>query len=464
MTKIYIIILFIFITVVSMIGILSAKRTKSDEDWFVAGHSLGVITSLGTYFATIISSVTIISNVGYIYLNGLSGAWVLSGTFLTSILAVSFYAVRLRKVGKVSLPDYLEERFGKIEGILGTILILVASVFTLCVQITAGASVLETITDWGTLQCTMLFSILLVFLTSTGGMISVAWTDTLCTMVMFIGIWIMAGTMLTGVGGLNSLKSSLYSMDPVYMDWKGIGVPMILSWIFTWGIGNFGVPQFVTRFFVAKDDKTARRSQKLLLLLFLLFYIPLVIVGLAGIVMLPGIQVQDEVTFSLVESFLNPTVGGLVLVAILASCVSTADSILLLSSVTVTNDIYKKYINKITSSDQLLKVSKATTWIVCVFAMVASLLQSDAILWLQARMVTLMGAAMAPSVLIGIVWKKANKGGGLASFFVGLTVALIWYALAQPFNMMPMLPAFIAGMISMIVGSMIYRVWERRRE
>lgn len=461
MTKTYISILLVFIAVVFVVGILSARKTQNDEDWLVAGHSLGVITSLGTYFATIISSVTIISNVGYIYLNGLSGMWVLSGTFITSILAVSFYAVRLRQVGKVSLPDYLEERFGEVEGILGTILILVSSVFTLCVQIVAGISVLQTITRWETLVCTLLFGIVLILLTSYGGMISVAWTDTFCTLVMFISIWIMAGTLLADVGGLSNLKSALYTMNPIYIDWKGIGIPMILSWMFTWGVGNFGVPQFVTRFFAAKDEKTAKKSQILFLAVFLLFYIPLVIVGLSGIVMNPGIQVQDEVTFSLIGNFLNPIVGGLMLMAILASCISTADSILLLSSVTVTNDIYKKYINKTASSEQSLKVSKVTTWIICSLAMAASLLQNGAILWLQARMVTLMGAAMAPSVLIGTAWKKANKGGGIASFVGGLTVALIWYALDQPFNMMPMMPAFIAGTISMFAGSLAYQVRER---
>lgn len=455
MYKPYLTIVIIFFAIVITIGIVSSQNAKNDEDWLIARHSLEILPSIGTYFASIVSSVSIISYVGYCYFNGWGGIWVFSGTFLTSILAVLFYAVRLRKVGEVSLPDYLEARFCKAESILASVLILISSVFMLCAQVAAGTLVLKIITGWRTLPCIVILCVVLIVLTSTGGMVSVAWTDTFCALVMFLGVWIMAFVMLRKIGGFSNMQQALYNIDPDYMDPTSIGIPMILSWIFTWGVGNYGVPHFVTRFFAVKDERTAKRSQMWCLLLFLLFDIPLVLIGLAGIIAKPGIQVQDEVTGILIQNFLHPAAGGVIFAAILAGCISTADSILLLASTTVSNDIYKKIINKNASSRQILFVSRISTWIIGGLAIVTTFLNTDAILWMQARMVTIMGAAMAPSVMIGIAWKRANAAGGILSFALGLATAVVWYILDQPFGLMPMLPAFGVGVLFMIAGSLL---------
>lgn len=457
----YIIAVILFFLVIISIGLISSRKAKSDEDWLIAGHSLGVIPSIGTYFASIISSVSIISYVGYCYFNGWGGIWVFSGTFLTSVLAIFFYAAKLRKVGKVSLPDYLEGRFCKTEAVMAASLILVSSIFMLCAQVAAGSIILKIVTGWENFACIVVLCLVLAILTSFGGMLSVAWTDTFCSLMMFFGVWVMAFVMLNKTGGFFNMQQALYEIDIEYIDPMNIGLPMALSWLFTWGVGNYGVPHFVTRFFSSKDEKTARKSQIWCILLFCLFDIPLLLIGLAGIVAAPGIQVQDEVTVELIQMFLSPVAGGFIFAAILASCISTADSILLLASTTVSNDIYRKIINKHASSRQVLHVSRSSTWVIGGLAAIAALLNTDAILWIQARMVTVMGAAIAPSVMVGIAWKRANVAGGVASFVAGLMTAVVWYMLKQPFGLMPMIPAFGIGMIFMIAGSLVGEKWKK---
>lgn len=456
----YLIVVILFFLIIISIGIISSQKAKNDEDWFIAGHSLGVIPSVGTYFASIISSVSIISYVGYCYINGWGGIWVFSGTFLTSILAFFFYAARLRKAGGISLPDYFESRFCRAESIMASVLILISSVFMLCAQVAAGTLVLQTVTGWEAELCIIILCIVLIILTSFGGMFSVAWTDTFCSLVMFLGVWIMAFVMLNKIGGFSNMQQALYDIDIDYVDPMSIGIPMALSWVFTWGVGNYGVPHFVTRFFSSKDERTAKRSQMWCLLLFCLFDIPLLLIGLTGIVAMPGIQEQDKVTVGLIQMFLSPATGGLIFAAILASCISTADSILLLASTTVSNDIYRKVINKNASSKQILYISKISTCVIGGLAVIATLLNTEAILWIQTRMVTIMGAAMAPSVMIGAAWSRANAIGGMVSFATGLVTAIIWYMLGQPFGLMPMIPAFGVGIFFIITGSLVGEKWK----
>ena len=109
---VYLITVVVFMVALAIIGIMISRGIKSQKDWMVAGKSLGVIPMAGTYFATIVSAASIISYMGYYYLNGWPGWWNCAGTFLTSFLACIWFAKRLRKAGCDTLPEYISQRFG----------------------------------------------------------------------------------------------------------------------------------------------------------------------------------------------------------------------------------------------------------------------------------------------------------------------------------------------------------------
>ena len=92
----YMIVTVIFMVGLAVIGILISRGIKDTEDWMVASKSLGKLPMAGTYFATIISATSIMSYMGYYYLNGWSGWWNAAGTLLTSVLACMFFARRMR--------------------------------------------------------------------------------------------------------------------------------------------------------------------------------------------------------------------------------------------------------------------------------------------------------------------------------------------------------------------------------
>lgn len=93
----YIVVTVAFMIALAVIGIVISKGVESSEDWMVAGKSLGVIPMAGTYFATIISATSIMSYMGYYYLNGWSGWWNAAGTLMTSFLAALYFARKVRQ-------------------------------------------------------------------------------------------------------------------------------------------------------------------------------------------------------------------------------------------------------------------------------------------------------------------------------------------------------------------------------
>jgi SSS family transporter len=448
------IIIMLFMVMLMVAGLLISRGVKSSKDWMIAGGTLGVIPLVGTYFATIISAASIVSYAGYYYFNGWSGWWNCAGTFLTSFLGALYYAKRLKNVSRNTLPDFIEDRYGSKQAAAAAILILIGTTCLTAAQVIGGSIILQTATGFSNVTCVILITFIFIIFTAVGGMKAVAWSDTICAIVIIVGVWIEAFTLLDKVGGFGALNESLYKINPSMLEPFSAKIPPLtaLSWVVTWGLGNFGAPQFITRFFAAKSPEHAQKSQAYTGIALMAFYLPLMLTGLCGAVILPGIAKQDMVNPTLIANYLSPISGGILLAAIMAACISTADSLLLLCGTTFTNDLYCKFINKNADDKTILKVSRVTTLIVGILAVAGSFIINDAMMWIQAKTVTMVSSATCVLVLAGLVWKRANAAGGTACMVVGFLTACIWYALGQPFGMMPLLPAVITGFIGLFIS------------
>jgi SSS family transporter len=451
---IYLTIVILFMAGLLVVGVIISKGIETSEDWMVAGKSLGVIPMAGTYFATIVSAASIISYMGYYYLNGWSGWWNCCGTFLTSFLACIYFAKRLRQTGHNTLPEYIGSRFGEKHAIFASLLIVVCSTALLSAQVVGGVVILQTFVDWNEVTCSILLLVVFLTFTAIGGMKAVAWTDTICSFIIIIGVWIMAVKFLGEVGGFTAMNHQIAAINPDFIKPFSAKIPPItaLSWVITWGICNFGAPHFIARFFSAETPEIASRSQGLTGIGLLLFYVPLVIIGLCGMIMVPGIENQDKVFTNLVVNQLNPIFGGIMFAAVVSAIISTADSLLLLAASTFSNDIYIK-VKKNVSDKEQLKVSRIATIVIGIGSVILVFFIEDAIQFIQAKAVTLMGSAMAMLTMVGVAWKRANRAGATACMTVGLGTAIIWYALGQPFGVMAALPSIAASLVALVVVS-----------
>lgn len=453
---IYISIVILFMVGLGILGLLIGRSIKDPDDWVAASQSLGIIPLSGTYFATIVSATSIVSYTGYYYLNGWPGMWNFGGTLLTSFLAALWVAKRMREYGDTTFPEYISRRFGKTHSLLASIVILIGSVTLLSAQITAAVVVIRAIVDWNPILISILVLIVFVLFTAVGGMLAVAWTDTICAYTIIIGVWAMAINFLIKLGGFGSMMEGLHQINPEYISAFSEAITPLtaLGWLATWGICNFGAPQFVGRFLSATTPESGSKSQAITALMLGLFIIPLLIVGLGGRLILPGIEHQDLVFNSLVTETVHPILGGLMFAAVIAAIISTADSLLLLASTTFTRDIWKEFIKPEMESNFELNMSRIVTIIIGIIGVVLTFMQSDVIQSIHARAITLMGSSMAMLVLIGAFNKKITKAGAMASMIAGFIVASIWYSLGQPYGISPALAGPISsGLVMIIVSS-----------
>ena len=140
---IYLAVTVAFMIGLAIIGIMISRGVKSSEDWMVAGKSLGKIPMAGTYFATIVSATSIMSYMGYYYLNGWPGWWNAAGTLMTSFLACIYFARKVRQSECNTLPEFIEKRYSRAFSIPASLLVVLCCTALLANQVTGAVILLQ---------------------------------------------------------------------------------------------------------------------------------------------------------------------------------------------------------------------------------------------------------------------------------------------------------------------------------
>lgn len=441
------------------VGMYTSRKIKDHEDWLVAGRGLGVLPLTGTIFATTVSTVSLLGYLGYYYEMGWGGWWNWGGSILSFIIGAAFFAKKLRNLGKVTLPEMLEARYGKIHAIIGSVMIFVAMVFFLSAQLVGSATIVQSVIpsiDRGLIV--IVVGTIFILFTVTGGMEAVAWTDTFCAAIIYIGTFALMFSALGEVGGFWQLHETLAVVKPSTLSPFADGaIPLAvaISWVLTWGIGNYGAPHITTRINSAKNAKVAARSMAWASVASLAFYLPLVIVGLCGILLFPGIPKPDMVAPIMIQKLLSPWGAGVMMAGVLAAAISTATSVLLMAGTTFVQDILLRISNKQRTPKEILKISRIATLFIGFFGMVFTFYTNSSVLWIQANMIGIMGGTLAVIVLAAFCWKRGNYQGALAAMLGGGATALYWLAIGKPFGLFPIIPGCVVATVLLIVVSLL---------
>ena len=266
-------IIVVYLLVVLGIGIYAGKKTKSPEDYLVAGHSLGIVPMVGTYLATFFSALSMLGYVGLLYAVGIAGSW-LPMTWATGAAIGPFLALRFRKIEFTSAPEFFKIRYGsKNLQAFAALMTIVGICFMLIVQFAAMGIVWSLATGRSFTEGLVIGAILAICYTAIGGFFAVAWTDVLQALV-FVVVIIAGAVMIIGeVGGIAIIyqKAALVSTAPIIggtLTTQGslvsiLGSYTVLILFFTFlvqGPGTGSHPQYLIRAQASKDIKTALQT------------------------------------------------------------------------------------------------------------------------------------------------------------------------------------------------------------
>lgn len=385
-----------------------------------------------------------------------------------------FIAKRLRVYTEVAsnsitVPSYFENRFDDKKGILQSISgLVILFFFTIYAasMFSAGAKLFETIFGLNYHYALLLGAFVIVAYTLLGGFLAVSWTDLIQGLIMFFALIIVPALVIKGFtveefNALGAIGDALGNLLP-----KGgesftvLGIITALSW----GLGYFGMPHILVRFMATKDKRTIKPATVIALVWTSITLACAILIGIVGRVKLGGSLTDataETVFMRLVQTSFNPIVAGILLSAILAAIMSTADSQLLVASSSFAENIYKRHLRRDASDKETLFVSRMTIIAVSSVAILLALDPESSIFELVQYAWGGFGATFGPLILFSLYFKNIKLSGAIASIVTGAVTTIVWkYGLAPLggfFELYELLPGFILATIALFVGSALDR-------
>jgi len=460
-----------YLVVMLGIGLYAYKQTSSSEDYFLGGRSLGPWPTALSAGASDMSGWLLLGLPGYAFASGLESIWLAGGLLVGTWLNWLFCAKRLRTYSitannSLTLPGFLSARFNDNSKLIQTIsalFILLFFLFYTSSGLVAGGKLFETVFGLDYTYAVIIGTVCVVSYTLFGGFLAVAWTDLVQGLMMSAALVIVPLVAIDG--GWSQLSDTLAAKNPelltIWNDVKGqplsaIGIISLVAW----GLGYFGQPHILARFKASRSNKDIKTARRIAVIWTFISMTGALLIGLVGIVYvdnnLAGNLVDGEKIFMvLVNAVFHPVVAGILLAAILAAIMSTADSQLLVSSSALAEDFYKKLFNKEATQQQIVNVGRFAVVAISILALILALNPKSSVLGLVSYAWAGFGAAFGPAILLSLFWRNMNRNGALAGIIVGGVTVVIWKQLSGGwFDLYEIVPGFILATISIIVVSL----------
>lgn len=457
-----IVILLLYLIGMIAIGVVYYKKTENFSDYVLGGRGLGPWTAALSAQASDMSGWLLIGLPGAAYLAGLEAAWIAIGLGLGTYINWKMVAVRLRSYTEVSgdsltLSDFFENRFRDDTHILRTVSSLVIIIFFTVytsAQFSAGAKLFETLIglDYGI--ALLLGAAVIIVYTFLGGFMAVSFTDLIQGMSMFFALAVLPFVMIAELGGFGLAFENLRQVDPHFLNiMKTTGGGGSISFIavtsnIAWGLGYFGQPHILARFMAIGSTQQIKISRKIAMVWVTISLTAATFVGILGRIYMPGIDDPEKIFMLTVDMLFVPIIAGLFLAAILAASMSTADSQLLVTASAVSEDIYKNFINKDATDDQMIKVGRISVILIALIAVAIAFDPNSSVFELVSYAWAGLGASFGPLILFALFWKRANKWGAIAGLISGAVTVIAWVQIgrissAPIFELYEIIPAFI---------------------
>lgn len=421
----------VYISVILIATYFVSRRLQSvdveeyQSEFYVGNRDLGMFVTAILIAAGAVSTGTFVGTPGYIWEFGPAfGIFILAqgpmNLYLLGIYGKKISVVS-RRIDADSLIDVYKERYESYTPLVLTLALGIVVFLTayLSAEFVGGAHIVATVTGLSYLESLLLFGGIIVVYTTFGGLRGAGMIGVLQGAVMTGGTLALLGAAVTGV---DNIYPTISQLDIEYMIPPGREIPwfQFLSMWVTFTIGLLGLPHALQGVLGMDSTKTLRRSAGLGVAIVFFWSIIILVAASAGKALHPeGISPDENIPLFALE-MLPDAFAGIVLAGIIGAAQTTVASMCILVSSAVVVNIYEDYLNPDLSAQGRKYASGGTTAIVGLLGLLIAVTEPPL---LQAIVVFAIGGlatSLAPPLLLGLFWPRANKYGAFIGSFVGL--------------------------------------------
>jgi len=431
-----------YLSVLITIGLISSKKIKNSNSFFLADRSLKKFALIATITATTVGgSATVVAG-GRIYAEGLPALWYDLAGGLGLIVLGLFIAKKVRKTRLFTLPDITGAMFDKKVRFASAILIVITEIAWVSLLIQACSLVLSVAAPVDYTILLVAITIGFILYTIIGGQYAVVYTDMIQFFVMLVGICFIAAPLLfiDALPGIGELPSASLSF-PVNAN---IGILAASSIFFMMFLPHIVGPDIYSKILSSKDEKTAKTGTILSGLFKLIFAAAIAIIAISAMVLHPGLA-NAYIAIPTAMLSLSPVLGAIILAAFVSVMLSSADSCLLSAGTIISIDLLK---------NKNINLSRLGILAVGFAALGLALYLDDVLKTLQLAY-TIFTAGLTIPILFGFYKEKTrvSKKGALCGLIFGGGGSLVWFFLNNPYG----IDAVLIGMAFSIAPLLLFR-------
>lgn len=449
--NLYAIVLAIIVTVLLAVSLSQIRKVKTKADYLVAGRTLPWYVLVFTLLSSWIGSGSLFGGAENAFKNGFSALWQAAGGWV-GLLVIIFIAPRARKFAQYTIPDLLETRYNTAARVLGTIAILFAFTAIASYQFRGGSHVLRLIfpglddvarntfhipAGHEAALGMVIVAFFVIIFTAFAGMSSVAYLDVVIGLLATVTCIAAVPLLLAKIGGWSAFHQALPReyfqpfgrfaiLNGVYQGpWTGfvrameLLVPTMLLLL-----GNQNMYQ---KFFSARSERDAKLSVfGWITGTFILetVIVTIAVIGAALYTHVPNIEPSEIIPYT-ARNGLPSFLGALLMGAVFAKVISTANNYLFSPATNLVNDIYVRFINPRASDKSVVFVSRIIVIALGIFALLQLTLFSS-ILAMALYAYTIYSAAITPVVMGAFFSRRVTATAAVWSIALGTVITVMW--------------------------------------
>ena len=466
----------VYLLVILVVGLLTARMNKTLPDFLLAGRRLGPWVVAFSERASGESGWMLLGLTGLAYATGLGdpGGTKLEPALWTGLggvagITVSWFLVaqRLRteseRLGALTLPRFLELRFREHDPtirLVATAIIAFSFTFYIAAQFDAVGKSLEQTFGWPHLNGVLMGAAIIVFYTLLGGFFAVAWTDFFQGWIMLLALVLLPLVALGQVGGFGGMAEKIGAIDPQLLTpsggRSGWNLAAGIAGGFGVGLGYMGQPHLHMRYMSIRSPDDIPTARSIALVWAVLSYGGAVLMGLVALAYFGGGYFADPEMMmpELALSIFPAWFAGILISGALAAMMSTADSQLLVTTSAVSEDVYHQMVDPAADQKKLVLVSRIATLLIGAAAIaLAQLPRSvfDKVLFAWGGL----GAAFGPALVLSLWWPGTTRNGVLAGMLAGFFTVIIWDNIPWGGLLYSLVPGFLVALLVVVVVSLV---------
>ena len=462
MNLLYASVLALIAIVLLTVSLSRLRGTQTKADYLVAGRSLPAVVLVFTLLSSWIGSGSLLGGAENAYKHGMAALWQGGGGW-AGLLLIYFIAPRARKFAQFTIPDLLEARYNQTARVLGVIAILFAYTAITSYQLIGGGDIQHLVFP-DTISADMgkyIMAAFVISFTAIAGMASVAYMDVFIGVLATVTLIAALPFVLHGAGGWSVVHASLPAThfqvlgDFTLLQALELFLPTMLLML-----GNQSMYQ---KFFSARSERDARNAVVGWIIGTVILETIIIVLAVTASVLFPTGEVHQRPREILAWTALHGLpawLGALLMGAIFAKIISTANSFLFSPATNLVNDVFSRYIAPKANDKTVLLVSRFMVLLLGIWALYQAL-NTSSVLAKTLYAYTVYSAALTPVILAAFYSKRANGAGAVSAIAAGTVVTVFWDTSVVKHHLPALLaqrdaifPALLVALLCLVVVSL----------